>query len=136
MKVQDAEKIVAEKSNDELLTILAHRDEWQLMILDAAASQLQKRGVQCSATVATHTSGSKTEAQSLPRVATVLAIVALGCLALPLIITFSGIYIEGLGLFIALGLLATIASAVTILIASQKRQRKKKEQSDENNMAS
>ena len=35
-----------EKSNDELLAILAHPEDWQPQVLEAAKAQLQKQGVQ------------------------------------------------------------------------------------------
>ena len=66
-------------------------------------------------------SGMQAESQTFPRAAKTLTIVALVCLVLPILMTFTGGYVEGLGLFIVLYLVATIAATVTILIASLKR---------------
>ena len=51
MNTQDAEKLVMEKNNDELLAILAHPTDWQSDILDAARAQLQRRGVEFSTAI-------------------------------------------------------------------------------------
>src|SRR6185369_4979284 len=48
MNAHDAERIVIEKSNDELLSMLAHPEACQPDILDAARAQLRKRGVELS----------------------------------------------------------------------------------------
>jgi hypothetical protein len=48
MSAHDAEGIVIEKSNDELLAMLAHPEACQPDILDAARAQLRKRGVELS----------------------------------------------------------------------------------------
>jgi hypothetical protein len=48
---QDAERIVAEKTNEELLAIVAHPDEWADEMFAASQAQLQKRGVPYSAPV-------------------------------------------------------------------------------------
>lgn len=45
MNSQEAEKFASEKSNDELLAILAHPSEWPPTVIDAAKTQLQQRGV-------------------------------------------------------------------------------------------
>ncbi len=45
---EDAEKIVAEKTSEELLAILAHPGEWAVETLAAAQAEVQKRGVKFS----------------------------------------------------------------------------------------
>jgi hypothetical protein len=57
MSTQDAENNVVEKSNDELLAMLAHPDDWQPDMLGAARAQLQRRGVAFS-TAVTHREGT------------------------------------------------------------------------------
>jgi hypothetical protein len=49
LSVQEADKIVAEKSNDELLAMLSRPRDWQAHMLDAAKAQLERRGVEFSA---------------------------------------------------------------------------------------
>lgn len=49
ISTQDAEKIVTEKSSDELLAMLARPDRWQPPMLDAAKAGLQRRGVDFNA---------------------------------------------------------------------------------------
>ncbi|MDR3674011.1 MAG: hypothetical protein P4N24_00880, partial [Acidobacteriota bacterium] len=48
---QDAERIVAEKTTEELLAIIAHPDEWADEMFAASQVQLQKRSVPYSAPI-------------------------------------------------------------------------------------
>jgi hypothetical protein len=51
ISAQDAEKLVSEKSNDELLAMLARPDDWQTSMLDAVKAQLQRRNVEFNAAI-------------------------------------------------------------------------------------
>lgn len=45
MTIQEAEKLVTEKTDDELLQMLARPEDWQPVIVDAAKSKLRQKGV-------------------------------------------------------------------------------------------
>jgi hypothetical protein len=53
ISIQDAEKLVQAKSDDELLAVVRRPAEWQAGVVDAAKAELAKRGVAYSAPPAT-----------------------------------------------------------------------------------
>jgi hypothetical protein len=54
MNTQEAAALVKEKTNDELLAILADSTNWQPDILDAARAELQRRGVEYNGDILKH----------------------------------------------------------------------------------
>ena len=63
MNAQDAETIVAAKSEAELEAMLARPNDWQPLVLQAASAQLQKRGIGISSVATeTHQTGAPAKA--------------------------------------------------------------------------
>lgn len=132
----DLTKSLSAKSDRELIDILDNSADWRPEVVDFARSELGRRSTsnaQIAEKLVERTKQRATELQKQampltfwPRAAIVLTVVALFCLVFPILLMFSGAYMEGLGLFFVLYLLAAIAATIACVAASLRCQWRKR----------